>query len=328
MSTIDSLWAERYSRQILLKEIGGTGQHRLTNASIGIVGAGTVGMTTLLYLAAAGVGRITIADAALITKPGIHPMTEAKTPKVHCAANRARELNPTLQIEAVCLHLTSSTLPSWLTPLDLILDCSHSPNLLNPACLQLQKPLLTTWLSQDGRGWIAGTNAGQDPSLPCLACLPMPTAHHANAAELFTLWRGASGSILASLALKTLLAIGTEEIWTTCLAYDPITGGYQRFPLEKNPHCQTCPPQQPPPPMEQEEDFIDITTETCPMTFVLVKLKLESMAPGQRLRVRLNEGEPLTNVPRTLHDEGYTSGAPWYEKGAFEFIVTKPEVRK
>ncbi|MBF0428829.1 MAG: sulfurtransferase TusA family protein [Magnetococcales bacterium] len=76
------------------------------------------------------------------------------------------------------------------------------------------------------------------------------------------------------------------------------------------------------------DDHIDITHESCPMTFVLVKLKLESMAPGQRLRIRLNGGEPLANLPRTLQDEGCLVSAPWEEAGAFGILVTKPEAIK
>ncbi|MBF0295355.1 MAG: sulfurtransferase TusA family protein [Magnetococcales bacterium] len=87
---------------------------------------------------------------------------------------------------------------------------------------------------------------------------------------------------------------------------------YQRIHRERNqtcPHCAT--------------EFIDITAATCPMTFVLVKLKMETMAPGQRLHVRLNGGEPLTNLPLTLRDEGWPVSPPWHEGEAFGLLTTK-----
>ncbi|MBF0127131.1 MAG: sulfurtransferase TusA family protein [Magnetococcales bacterium] len=75
---------------------------------------------------------------------------------------------------------------------------------------------------------------------------------------------------------------------------------------------------------DETDESIDITSATCPMTFVLVKLKLETMTPGQRLRVRLNGGEPLDNLPRTLADEGCLVSPPWRDGNAFGMLVTKP----
>ncbi|MBF0448454.1 MAG: sulfurtransferase TusA family protein [Magnetococcales bacterium] len=73
-----------------------------------------------------------------------------------------------------------------------------------------------------------------------------------------------------------------------------------------------------------DDEFIDITTEQCPMTFVRVKLKLESMQSGRRLLVRLNRGEPLINVPRSLQDEHYQISQPQPDGEAMVLLVTKP----
>ncbi|MBF0163102.1 MAG: sulfurtransferase TusA family protein [Magnetococcales bacterium] len=77
-------------------------------------------------------------------------------------------------------------------------------------------------------------------------------------------------------------------------------------------------------PLVREADaFLDITADTCPMTFVRVKLRLESMASGQTLRIRLSGGEPLMNVPRTLRDQGFKVSDPWNEDGLFGLLVEK-----
>ncbi|MBF0454091.1 MAG: sulfurtransferase TusA family protein [Magnetococcales bacterium] len=72
------------------------------------------------------------------------------------------------------------------------------------------------------------------------------------------------------------------------------------------------------------DEWIDITAEHCPMTFVRVKLKLEEMASGQTLSVRLNPGEPLANVPRSLQEENYLVSPPQASGNSFIIYVTKP----
>lgn len=331
------LWLERYSRQILLSAIGGKGQERLAQSSVGILGAGTVGMTALLYLAGAGVGRLFIADDALVKPGGIHPKADLGTPKALAAANRIRTLNPTIHLEPSLCRLTPTTLIPWVEPLDLVLDCGQACAWLNPIVMAYQKPLLTTWFSKDGLGWLAGSAAGQNPLLPCLACAPIVTSPPPASPppqEWITLWRGAAGSILATETIKILLTIGTPILWTNRLSLDPDIGEYQHHLMNKNPDCLVCSTQQPsqeiPHPMAPQnlmtmnEATIDITKETCPMTFVMIKLKLETMAPGDRLRIRLNGGEPLANIPRSLQEEGVAVSLPWKEGDCFGIMATKP----
>lgn len=332
----DGAWANRYSRQILLKEIGGEGQKRLNNASLGLVGAGTVGMTALLYLGAAGIGRLCIADDAQITTQGIYPHLTTGTAKVFAAATALQALNPTIQIEPLDTHLTPATLPAWMANLDLILDCALAGDWLNSACCQFHKPLLSTWFTPDGFSWLAGSKAGLDPQFPCLACnrptvLPVTPKSTKN-----RLQQGLVGTLLATEAIKTVLNLDNKESWTTLLGHDPDTGAYHRLPNPKNHNCPVCSNQPSPIPKHldplepmdpiQADATIDITQESCPMTFVRVKLKLETMAPGQKLYVRLKGEEPLINLPRTLADEGCTVSLPWQQEDAFGLLVTKPDI--
>ncbi|MBF0627221.1 MAG: sulfurtransferase TusA family protein [Magnetococcales bacterium] len=114
---------------------------------------------------------------------------------------------------------------------------------------------------------------------------------------------------------------------------DPLQSDPRRHPVQKNPACPLCarqrvavtaPDTTPAELPHTEEQTIDITQEQCPMTFVKVKLKLATMAPGQPLRVRLAAGEPLLNVPRTLRDQGHLVSEPWEEEdGTFGLLVTK-----
>ncbi|MBF0271244.1 MAG: sulfurtransferase TusA family protein [Magnetococcales bacterium] len=323
----DLEWNERYSRQILLPEIGGHGQHRLTRATVGIVAdnEGAILLPTLLYLAAAGVGHLRVTDS--------HP--ERLAPSL----DWARANNPTVRIETRPIASPDpQSRAHWLHGLELVLDLNHNGSELNSACLAQRIPLLTTWIGPEGRGWITGSRAGSDPRLPCLACMdptgssPPPPSKNTLEPPWDTLWRGLAGTLLATEALKSLLGLDDPSVWTHALSLDPALGDFQRLPRAKNPACPVCaksldlsgirtrPPVPPHPDhtpagVPPHIDTIDISADHCPMTFVRVKLRLETLQPGQPLRVRLSGGEPLVNVPRTLREQGHRVSEPWEEEG-------------
>ncbi|MBF0179881.1 MAG: sulfurtransferase TusA family protein [Magnetococcales bacterium] len=286
--TIDSGWAERYSRQIMLAGIGGNGQRRLGEARVGIIGSGPAARTVLLYMVAAGVGVARGETAPIAGMPEV----------AHALAS-----NPACRIEPL-------RLPEDAAHLDLLIDTGESAIDGNRIALQWQLPLLGAMPTEDGRIRLAGSRAGANPNLPCMACGAPP--RQTQPAQWNTLALPATGCALASEAIKTLLAIGDPTLFTAALLFDPLRAEYQTLPRTRDPACPCC-----------ATEFIDITIATCPMTFVLVKLKMETMAPGQRLRVRLNGGEPLTNLPLTLRDEGWPVSPPWTEGDAFGLLVTK-----
>ncbi|MBF0191449.1 MAG: sulfurtransferase TusA family protein [Magnetococcales bacterium] len=345
----DPEWHERYSRQILLPEIGGHGQQRLNLSTVGIVAdaTGTILLPTLLYLAAAGVGHLRVTDH--------HP--EPLAPIL----DWAKANNPTVRIETAPLFPDPAHLSPWLRGLDLLLDLDHAWPQLQAACLNQRLPLLTTWIGPEGRGWITGSRAGSATDLPCLACPaptgsilptpahPPPQPEHTLEAPWDTLWHGLAGTLLATETLKSLLGLDDPSIWTHALSLDPALGDFQRLPRARNPACPLCArsdDRATPPattnattPTRSDNaqtnatdlDTLDISADHCPMTFVRVKLKLETLQPGQSLRVRLSGGEPLVNVPRTLREQGHRVSEPWEEEGhagLFGLMVHKNDPTK
>ncbi|MBF0340420.1 MAG: sulfurtransferase TusA family protein [Magnetococcales bacterium] len=315
-------WAERYSRQILLKEIGGEGQRTLNDARVGILGSDGAARAALLYLAGAGVGEVRLAD----------DLTEPREAMAHWA----RELNPTIAIRATPAPTTPEALAAWLDGLGLVIDCRQDWPGLNPLCHERVIPLLTNGFAADGRGWLAGSRAGSDPALPCLACQPLPAPAPTPDPLWFSLWQGLAGTMLATEATKALLRIGAPLLWSHTFTLDPATSDPHTVTRERNPACPVCaqaprpilaatPALLPEPAATPVEATIDISRETCPMTFVRVKLKLATLAPGQRLRVRLSGGEPLHNVPLSLRDLGFQVSAPWQEGELYGLLVTKPD---
>ncbi|MEO5346191.1 MAG: sulfurtransferase TusA family protein [Magnetococcus sp. YQC-9] len=316
-------WAERYSRQILLKEIGGQGQLRLGNSKVGLIADEKILVTTLLYLAGAGIGELRV--------------RHADPEKIAATLAWAHELNPMVTIR---INAESTPLATWLSGLDLLLDLASAWPQMDALCLASRIPLLTTWSSTEGGCWITGSNTGQDPALPCLTCGPLlPPSSNAPMEEPWaSLWQGLAGTRLATEAIKYLLAIGDRSVWDHALGLDVTSAEPDRQKRVKNPQCPVCTrsavqagvavaPVRTTDSLSFEvvaDDFIDISGECCPMTFVRVKLLLEGMEAGQKLRVRLTGGEPLANVPRTLRDQGYVVSEPWSEAELFGLLVEKP----
>ena len=229
-------WLERYSRQILLKEVGGQGQKRLCHAVVGIISTGTINTTLIRYLAAAGVGRLEI---------------------VNYGNWDARE-----QIAAT--HLNSSitiTLleprepPGWsqtqMASWDLVVVAGQPPAIRQTASIMAQhlgKPLLGSWCVGE-HSIIRASRAGYDHQAPCLFCPEPETVEGPTrtappittplTTPITMMAEGVVGSILAMESLKILLDIG-QGLWHTQLTFHPETGFYQQSPTQKNPNCQLC----------------------------------------------------------------------------------------
>ncbi|MBF0214423.1 MAG: hypothetical protein HQM00_12840, partial [Magnetococcales bacterium] len=189
-------WQERYSRQILLPEIGGDGQRRLDRAAVGIVGGDEATLPALLYLAAAGVGFLRVTD------PHAERLEQARA---WAAAN-----NPTVTI-VTAPRLDPDHPEAWLKGLELVIDLHQQWPWLDPLCRSRQIPLLTTWITPDGRGWVAGSRGGTHPAPACLTCHPPPwppIPPEQMGTPWFSLWRGVAATLLATETLKHLLAIG------------------------------------------------------------------------------------------------------------------------
>ncbi|MEO5339418.1 MAG: ThiF family adenylyltransferase [Magnetococcus sp. MYC-9] len=230
----EDAWLERYSRQLLLNEVGGAGQLRLGQAVVGILGAGAMANPLTLYLAAAGIGHLEVVDS------------EQAAPL--CAT--VRTLNPLVQLTPRPSPLSQEEAAAQMRPwhLALLTDEPILPNdstsrlWFNRAALQAGKTLLAGW--QSGKFCrMAISRAGQDPHAPCLQCAETGThalqTCSAPSTTLLHMATGLIGSILAMEAIRFLLDNRSATCYDGLIFY-PAEGRYESVPVQKDPNCPAC----------------------------------------------------------------------------------------
>ena len=210
---------ERYARHIVMPEIGGSGQMRLRQSDVLVIGAGGLGAPALQYLAAAGVGTIGIVDddtvdATNLQRQVIHRDADIGRPKVDSATQALRDLNPYVTVKTYQQRLTADIAENLIADFDIVLDGTdnfETSYLVNQACVAQKKPLVCGALSQ----W-EGQVSLFDPSRsgPCYQCV-FPTAPAPEFAPscaqvgVFAALPGVIGSLMAAEALKYVLGAGT-----------------------------------------------------------------------------------------------------------------------
>ncbi|MEO5364458.1 MAG: ThiF family adenylyltransferase [Magnetococcus sp. DMHC-8] len=225
--SMDGEWLERYSRPILLGEVGGRGQRRLNQATVGIVGAGMMGTPLTLYLAGAGLGHLVVMDTV---------RSVALCAAVHL-------LNPLVRTTALASPVDLPGLAGQMATWQLAVLAEDEPAsraLCNLAALQTGQILLGGWRLAD-RYVIA--RVGRDPQAPCLACVvaaggTVAAARHADPL-LTDLGAGVVGSILAMETIRSLLD-NTRNVWYSALSFCPGEGIYETMSVRKDPHCAVC----------------------------------------------------------------------------------------
>jgi molybdopterin-synthase adenylyltransferase len=172
----------RYSRHILLEEFGIDGQARVSASHALVIGAGGLGSPALLYLAAAGVGRITLVDddeldLTNLQRQVAHTTARVGMAKVDSAAEAMRAINPDISINTHKLRANDKLLAQWVAAADVVIDCSDNFNTrhaVNRACVTHAKPLVAgAAIRFDGQLSVYDT---RDPASPCYACLFPPDA--------------------------------------------------------------------------------------------------------------------------------------------------------
>jgi molybdopterin-synthase adenylyltransferase len=208
----------RYSRHILLDELGVEGQARLAAAHVLVIGAGGLGSPALLYLASAGVGRITVADADTVDLTNLqrqiaHATARIGQPKVASAAEAIAALNPEVQVRALAQRVDASALGPLVAEADVVLDCSDNfatRQAVNAACVAQGRPLVSgAAIGFDGQ---VSVYDSREPDAPCYACLFPPDAavEEARCATMgvFAPLVGIIGTVQAAEALKLVVGIG------------------------------------------------------------------------------------------------------------------------
>ena len=238
----------RYSRHLILPEVGVEGQEKLKGARVLLVGAGGLGSPAALYLAAAGVGTLGLVDgdrvdATNLQRQILHGSADVGRPKVQSAADRLRGINPHVRIEGYEERLTSANALEIVRGYDLVIDGSDNfPTryLVNDACVLSGKPLIYGAIFRfDGQASVFGAPGG-----PCYRCLfadPPPPDLVPSCAEAGVLGvlPGIIGSIQAAEAIKWILGLG-ESLVGRLLLFDALKLEFRELAIAKDPDCPVC----------------------------------------------------------------------------------------
>jgi molybdopterin/thiamine biosynthesis adenylyltransferase/rhodanese-related sulfurtransferase len=245
---------ERYSRHLLLPEVGEAGQLKLQAARVLMVGAGGLGSPAAFYLAAAGVGQLRIADDDVVDRSNLqrqilHTDARIGESKVASAQATLSALNPRTRIEAVAERVTSDNIERLLDGVDLVVDGADNfpaRYLLNDACVKLGKPLVYGAVQRfEGQVSVfdAGRQRGQAPCYRCLFPEPPAPEFAPNCAEAGVLGvlPGVIGLLQANEAIKLLLGIG-EPLTGRLLHFDALAMRFREIRLRPDPDCVVCSP--------------------------------------------------------------------------------------
>jgi adenylyltransferase/sulfurtransferase len=239
----------RYSRHLLLNEIGIAGQERLQSARALIVGAGGLGSPVALYLAAAGVGRITLCDHDRVDMTNLqrqiaHDMASLDENKAVSAARRMAAMNPEIELVPIAQRLEGASLEAQVAACDVVLDCSDNfatRHAVNRASVRFAKPLVSgAAVRFDGQVCVFDRRA---PVAPCYACLFPEAAEEAEmrCAEfgVFAPLVGVIGAMQAAEALKLLIGIGAS-LSGRLLLFDALAAEWRTIRLRPDPACPVC----------------------------------------------------------------------------------------
>ena len=287
----------RYSRHLIMPEVGMDGQLKLKQAKVLCIGTGGLGAPLGLYLAAAGVGRIGLVDfdkvdLSNLQRQILFDTNDIGRPKIEAATNRLRNLNPDIQIDNFETRLTSENALDILKDYDIVVDGTDNfPTryLVNDACVILGKPNVYGSIFRfEGQITIFGYPGG-----PCYRCLypePPPPGLVPSCAEggVLGVLPGIVGAIQAAETLKLIIGKG-EPLVGRLLLFDALAMRFRELKLRKNPECPVCGGHPTITKLIDYEEFCGIRGEesTSPAQAVVPEI-----APRE-LKARLDRGDDL-----------------------------------
>lgn len=239
---------QRYSRHILLPEVGGPGQEKIRAAAILVVGAGGLGSPAAFYLAAAGVGRIGLVDDDVVELSNLqrqilHTTADVGRPKVESAREKLLALNPDLAIEVCGERLGAANVLDLIEAYDVVIDGSDNfPTryLVNDACVLLGRPLVHGSIYRF-EGQATTLVAGDGPCYRCLYPDPPPPglAPGCQEAGVLGVLAGTIGVVQATEALKLILGRG-RPLTGRLLVYDALDLSFRELRVRRDPGCPVC----------------------------------------------------------------------------------------
>jgi adenylyltransferase/sulfurtransferase len=238
----------RYSRQIILPDVGGKGQKKLLGSRVLLIGAGGLGSPAGLYLAAAGVGTLgfvdfDVVDISNLHRQVLHTTEDVGRSKTQSAAETVQAINPDVEVIQHSIKLTSENAVEILADYDVIVEGSDNfpaKYLANDACVLLGKPLVLGAVFQfEGQATVFVP--GQGPCYRCLLTTPPPPGSVPSCQEagVFGAVPGVIGTIQAVETIKLLLGVGTSLLGRF-LVFDALDMDFMDVSIERNPDCPLC----------------------------------------------------------------------------------------
>lgn len=239
---------ERYSRQIILPNLGGKGQEKLLNAKVLIIGAGGLGSPCALYLAGAGIGKIGIVDSDVVElnnlqRQILHSTKNVGKLKVESAKERINDINPDVEVIPYKLRLTSENIFDVIKDYDAVVDGSDNfPTryLANDACVISNKPLFHGGIFRyDGQ--VITIIPGKSACYRCLFPEPPPPGLVPSCQEagILGVVAGIIGILQANEVLKYILDIG-ELLTGKLLVYNSLDSSFRQVNVPRNSECPVC----------------------------------------------------------------------------------------
>lgn len=239
----------RYSKHLILPEIGTSGQTKICSASVLCVGAGGIGSPAILYLAAAGIGKIGIVDCdnvelTNLNRQIIHRTSDIGRPKTESAAETIKNINPDVEVETFKEKLSSTNALNIIKPYQIVIDGSDNfPTkfLINDACVMLKKPYIYgSVLRFEGQATVFAPHL----EAPCYRCLhpePPPTGTIPSCAEtgVFGVVPGLIGIIQATETLKLIAQVG-KPLFGRLLLFNALDMKFKEIKIRPDPQCPIC----------------------------------------------------------------------------------------
>ena len=242
----------RYSRHILLNEIGIEGQQRIREARMLIIGAGGLGSPAAYYLASAGVGSIVLVDGDAVDLTNLqrqilHTTERVGTPKAHSGQVALQAINPEVPVTPIAQRVDSKALEELVAHATIVLDCSDNfttRHAINQACVGHRKPLVSgAAIRFDGQIAVFDLRASESP---CYACLFPPSSGENEAVDelcstmgVFAPLTGIIGAMQAGEALKLAAAIG-QPLQAQLAMLDALTMRWHMVRVTRDPACPVC----------------------------------------------------------------------------------------
>lgn len=248
--TLSDTQLDRYARHIVLRDIGGPGQVKLLQSHVLLIGAGGIGCPAIQYLAAAGVGKISVVDDDKVSlsnlqRQVLYGEVQIGNPKVEAAAEAVARLNPDVQFRPICERIGEATRPDLLGGVDVVIDGSDNfatRLIVNDLCIAARVPLVSAAIGQF-HGQI-GTFRGWEDDAPCYRCF-VGDAHDPDDCDdcatqgVLGAMCGLMGSFAAMEAIRCLTGFGDDPKGKLHI-FDGLRPAMRTVNLPKDADCRSC----------------------------------------------------------------------------------------